>query len=236
MHFSRTAAALAIVVTMGPAVAGAQLRYVEPIDGTGGGLGAVPTVLTLMSPRNGSSAMGCITPTGRSGCGIPDLRMQHHSQVQSLSSSALDGITGSSLRVVGNFAEPGGGSITVDNLVLTLFNGNVATFTTSNFLSPVTFASTNPGVGNYGFTFALSPSDAALFDSYVSANPDADWSVGLGAVLSDAEGGLDTFSLARAASVPTVTPEPASLLLMATGLAGLFGIVRRTRRMAVAIR
>lgn len=226
MSLSRRAV-IGAILTLAPAVSGAQLQYVEPIYGTGGGLGANPTVLTLMSPRNTSLAGGCITPNGRDGCGFADQRMQHHSQVQLLSNPALSGVSGSDLRVIGNFSEPGGGSITVEDLVLTLFDGGQTVFSTANFLTPVTFASTRPGVGNYGFAFALSASDAALFDSFVAANPGGAWSIGLGAALSDAQGGLDTFSLGRALSVPTVTPEPTSLVLLATGLAGVFGAMRR---------
>jgi hypothetical protein len=222
---------IAVAIATAPAVAGAQLQYVEPVFGTGGGLGAVPTVLTFHKAHVGNDESGCITPTGRTGCGFLDSRMQHHSQVQPLATAPLRGIDGSTLRVIGNFAEPGGGSITVENLVLTLFDGKTAVFSTANFLSPLTFGTTRPGVGQYGFAFALSPSDAALFDSFIDADPDGAWSIGLGASLSDAQGGLDTFFLARVTAL-TVTPEPASILLLATGLLllGLVKIGQRTER------
>ena len=67
-----------------PALAGAQeLVYTGELSGSGSGLGAVPTVLTLNNTNNIST--GCISPSGTSGCGFADNTVQQSSTTRLVS-------------------------------------------------------------------------------------------------------------------------------------------------------
>src|SRR5690348_3854899 len=81
------------------ASAGAQLQYDSSFDASGAGLGAVLTVLTVMSPRNTSTETGCITPTGKVAggvmdpvCGFVNSTIQEQTQVRYLTEPGLSGI------------------------------------------------------------------------------------------------------------------------------------------------
>lgn len=99
-------------------------------------------------------------------------------------------------------------------MVLSAFDGNAATPDGSTVLVGVTSADTFSGGSLF---LSLAPDNASLF--------------GDGAFISDASFGSDVaFSASLTATRLVATPEPATLMLMATGLAGVGLFAKRRRR------
>ena len=230
--------------------ASAQVVLAGSLGEQGGGLGTQYSLLTVQSPGSTTTESGCITPTGGTSClSYADDVVKTgaaQTQVQYLDQAGLLGLSGSNLRIVGNFTEQQNASsdVVLDNLQLFLYRtltvdrrGDATSFQTlftSRSLTPrPQLLDDYSGIGGFGYVFRLDGDDVDLFDAALDphANALGTISVGIGVSLANVTGGQESFSLARAGTPPggSVVPEPSTYVLMASGLLGLAGVARRKK-------
>ena len=229
----RVCAGLVVAMTLGMAhTASATLIYLGPNPESGTGLGTVETVLTVTSPGSSSNETGCVAPTSgggttTTGCGFVDANvMTGAGQIGTPTLATLGATSAADLRIVFNASEPSGNDIILNNLVLTIYNstGTQVLFTSGPSATFV-FANTFSGTGTSGFLFGLDATQAAQAQAAAFGAGFANNRVGLGASLSNATGGLETFSF-RVATTQRVPDGGSMSMLLGMALMGLAGVRR----------
>lgn len=198
---------LLLAALLPAAAAQASLIPGVAFETSGTGLGAVNTVLTIEGPPEGAES-GCVAfdgsmdVIGPAACpaGISGGDEQAQTQTRSI---AEVGVTSAfNLRVVFNYQEPQGDpeadDISLDEVVLTIFDteGNVC-FTSGPF-DPIAFEEPFSGIGNAGFVFRLDAQQAAAAQPCFAEPANR---IGLAAALTGADSGLETFYVADAGAV-----------------------------------
>lgn len=203
-----SAAAVAMVLAAGNA--NATLQPLGQVDLTGTGLGNVNTLLTIQSPGSSTTETGSVSWNGFSSVTTGNTQAINNT----LSIGTL-GASASNLLIVFNASEPGNAanSITLTNLVATIYSPKGDALWNSGTFSSVSFPTTETGTGKAGFLFGLDSIQAAQAQSFWSSSN----RLGLTASASDATGGHETF-FATTTSVSPV-PEPSTYLMLFGGLA-----------------
>ncbi len=240
-----TAALAAVAGLVLIQTASASLILVGPNPESGSGLGAVQTLLTIQGQGQDQIESGCISPTGSANCGFPDATVQSGANT---TVRGINGVQAANLRFVFNASEPGNDNlVTLNDMVITVYNGNTAIFSSvglrnsnGTLVDPATGINFNPfsGTGNSGYLFRLTtaadniPGDnqAGTLQAILNGlGPNANLTVGIGALVSNASGGVETFSLRVVSSGGDVpVPEPSTFALFGGSLV-LLGLIRRKR-------
>ena len=199
--------------------------------GRGCGDARAPHVLSIQRHTTASGAVGRSVSSPNTDVRSGDWLRGSNTQTVSLTEI---GVTqASDLRIYFDIIEPSAGvksDVTLNTLVLTAFNEQgVEVFRASLVDSPQNIQMVGNGQGTSDYTFGLDPAAAARLQAAINANPNL--RLGLIASVSRADGGPESFFIGGESS-PAAVPEPATMILLGTGLAGVAARVRKRRKAA----
>jgi len=193
----------------------------------------VPPISALNFEHHGSRRVesGGVLWDGTSDVSFGDISAGPHQQTVSLTDLGIG--SASDLRVLLNINEANGGAkmpITIDSLKLSAYDaaGNVVFSADLINGAPVALDQLRPAQGSQSdYVFGLDPEAAARLQAAMNAN--SALRLGLTAQLSNVDGGPERFYFAADCKP---VPEPATMVLLGTGIAGVAGAARRKRRAA----
>jgi hypothetical protein len=192
-------------------------------DGVG-----IRTVLSLQSPGSSSTHEGGVGYNGSRDFTFGDATRGGTNNTVSLFDLGVNQ-SNTAIRIGLNINEPSGGPgsspIIVNSLILRAYDqsGNVV-FTASLINGPYTLPLQGNGQGTADYMFVLDPEAAARLAGIY----DPSLRLGLEASMGNVQGGPESFYLAAGPNAPV--PEPATIALLGTGLAGLAAKMRKRRK------
>jgi hypothetical protein len=156
------------------------------------------------------------------------------SNTQTVSLTDIGTTNAGNIRIYFDINESNGqnrNNVTLNSLVLTAYNSSgQAVFSATLIGTPQNLAQLGNGQGHSDYVYGLDAAAAARLQAAIAANG-GNIRLGLSADVTGAEGGPESFFIGSVQS-PTATPEPATMFLLGTGLAGVAGDIRRRRRKA----
>jgi hypothetical protein len=192
-----------------------------------GGVGHTPeSILSIQSPKNTENAFGSVAWNGTKDVISGEIAKKgEHSKTLSF---AQAGITNAGqLRIFMDIEDPDNDLI-LHEMTLTAYGTNGAILFQGSFTAgPQFFTELGGGQGHGDYVFGLDATQAALLQAAFEADPNL--RLGLFARTSDDTGSFTNFKLGQG---PEAVPEPTTMLLFGTGLAGIAARARRRRKQA----
>ena len=226
-------AAAVLFVALAGAQARADIIYLPGAPAPSGGVGHQPeSILSIQSPGStsnaaGGVAYGCAQTKKGLKCDDTlsgDAKQGEHSKT--LSFSQIGVTNAGQLRIFMDTEGPNN-SLTLNSLVLTAYGSNGQILFQGSLAAPIHFGNEQNGQGHGDRVFALDAVQAARLQAAFQADPNL--RLGLFASTSDDTGSFTNFKLGQGAAA---VPEPMTMLLFGTGLAGVAASVRRRRNRA----
>lgn len=200
----------------------ADIIYLPGATAPAGGVGHQPeSVLSIQSHGSGVNAAGGVGFNGKKDVLTGDAKRGEHSKTLTF---AQAGITNAAqLRIFMDTEDPDN-SLTLNQLVLTAYGSNGQILFQGSLQAPITFPDEQNGQGHGDRVFALTADQAAQLQAAFQRDPNL--RLGLFASTTGDTGSFTNFKIGQA---PAAVPEPMTMFLFGTGLAGLAAKLRRRK-------
>lgn len=222
-HFSLCLAA-AILLGLTASSARADIIYIPNEPAVNYGVGHTPeSILSIQSPRDSANAVGGVSWNGKKSVNSGDAKNGEHTKTLTF---AQAGLTDAGRLRIYMDTEDEDNTIFVNEIVLTAYSSDGTTILfQGSLIAPVSFQQELNGQGKGDRVFGLTADQAAQLQAAYLADPNL--RLGLFADTTTDTGSFTNFKLGEG---PAPIPEPATMLLLGTGLAGVAAKVRKRRK------